>query len=577
MGQATQLSNDYGDTIPTADVVLKSWYPGSVRINTDGPTLATGLLGWGTILGGHPGIWFPLFGFAGGFLPQPGSVAVAIVDYDAIVANGVTAGFGLANDTTAQFGYAPSTGVIATDVTTALTAARLKPFKTLERVGQLLPRWGNDAYLMILAKPRTAGATYRNIANTADQDMSFLGQYSGWRYGILRSSGDFTNSAADKLICGFQVAAGTNAGGYNPTTTTVNSMTVQLAGGGAPALPAETAGFSAITAKRFRFDAATTTGTLRNTCVGVHQNTSTVITPMSNLAAAPVANTDIGYIEEPALRLGNSTLNIGETDTTSTTRFLNIVGVRFLGSSNVISGVGSIRFANCEWLQTARPSALGSLNSSGFYSDETGASIGMGIGYRCETHMHITQTNKVVVNRSGSHDADTLDCASTITMSYGLGCVSPGVNIFGGTGNAPSSGSTVTFNVGNQNNATLRPYRLIGAGMTITSPIGVFVDGIEASGLSNQLVTLAGKGGSITLDHVSSLAGGNANYVLSVQSSVGVTALIGANAAAVGATAGLDVNMAEGVVASFANLAVTDYEDTLGNVVMSSTATKRIV
>src|SRR6185369_11020277 len=105
-----------------------------------------------------------------------------------------------------------------------LTTCSTVAVKTLLKVRELIPAYGNGRRLVLLIKPRASGATYRNAANTADEGIDLSG-VSGYSYFLTRGS-DLTNSTADRItLGGMQAVAGPNgdgsytvAGGGSATT-----------------------------------------------------------------------------------------------------------------------------------------------------------------------------------------------------------------------------------------------------------------------------------------------------------------------------------------------------------------------
>ena len=57
----------------------------------------------------------------------------------------------------------------------SMAAAGAAPMKTLQQLFNVFPKMGNGRIAVIAIKPRAAGATYRNKANTADDDLDLRG------------------------------------------------------------------------------------------------------------------------------------------------------------------------------------------------------------------------------------------------------------------------------------------------------------------------------------------------------------------------------------------------------------------
>lgn len=501
------------------------------------------------------------------FQPQPNGFMVFCVDYDGLVLAG--------NDATAQPGYSPALSTPTATRDAALAAARLTPFKTLEMVGKLLPRFGNNASLLILALPRAAKATYRNGANTADQDMDFLSATYGWKYRLFSATSDFTRSAADKILCGFAVVSGTNPSGYNPTATTANDVPCQNAGGGTATIPSETNGWSTVTGKRIRFDAATATTALRNQCRSVCRNTATKITPGLDTSAAP-STSDVFFVEEPALVLGNAAMDIGPGGTEANFGSgLTIVGVRWTGSSNVITGIGAgLRVAGCESAQTWRPTWLGSLVIRNSYIDELGSTITVGQSMRFETHLHSTIGDNVVVNYHASFAQDIISGLKR-GGNYGLGSNTNGVNLTGSPTSTDNS-DTNSFVIGNQSASTARRLQICraGVGIVMLPGAGANIQGVDFSNLTgNPCISITGYVPMVLIDDIISTDGGNTGVVLDLSAAKKTTVLYGTVTANTAAASGGDAKMSGGAIAAFANLAFNNFPDPGANNLVGAAGT----
>lgn len=587
MAKATTWEMDYGTDTPVNDAYLLSWPAGAIRLNNNPTTLATGLIGWACTVAGHPGTWIPLYVIAGGsFVPAPDSYTVAVVDYDAIIANG-TGGFGTASDATGAFGYAASTGVPATDMATALTAAKLTPFKTLERVGKIMPRYLNGGTLVVMAKPRTAGATYRNMANTVDQPMTFLNHICGGRF-VFRASRNFANDSDDKITCGFQIAGTTNATGYNCTAgaTTLALGTCQLNGGGAPAFPAESTGFSAISGKRIRFDAATTTASLRNATTMVWKNTTTSITLASALAAAPVA-ADIFYIEEPGLRIGSFTHNFGGVHNAGlnqpTPPYFTLAGIAATATgSQYVSFQGNVNWSGLELAAVGAlaPALIdfGRLDARNTYVDEVGATISLGVACRSAGNWFV-QDGLALFYINGCELGVTGHLFFAVGhVDVGRGCfLRSGVFSDGGTGGpghteggtnfvaTTSVGKIPSITASQRLRITNNPASADRGAVDMRIVSGASIQGIDFSNITRPLVKLATQSGRFEIDDLVSPDGGNTDVVLDLTKARDTNAVCGTLVSNTATASAGDIRLAGSVIAPMAGLSLTNYRDNQSN------------
>lgn len=497
-----------------------------------------------------------------------GSFVCVCIDYDGIVLAG--------NDTTGKPGIGAPTGVPATDIATAVTAAQLTPFKTFEQVDLVLPKVGHGATLLVMVKGRTAAATYRNKANTADDAPNFVNGLVGYKRVIVRGTTDFSNSASDQITSGFVPVAGTNAGGYNPTAgATISSIPAQLAGGGAAGFPAEATGFSAISGKRIRFDAATATAALRNICVMVWKNDTTTITPSDDLPAVP-STSDVFYIEEPSAVF--ATINV-----LANYGLLVFAGVRCTGNIFFQTpGTGASQetptVCGAEALLVAA-TAMPYFRTKRSYANELGALVILGYGFRTTSSVNFTDVAGVFI--ASSYHQGSFTISRGLSGAVGAGCFfRQGAQILGINGYAVTGGTTSTpsFVIGLGIIATARRLRVTQSfGIQVLGG-GASVRGLDFANLSTQpLVTLGSSvatngvtGMNVSLDDIVSPDGGNGNVVLGVDKSVRCNVTWGRIAAITATATAGDISMAGGVIAPAAGLATTNYVDSAGNNIMGA-------
>lgn len=576
-----------GTTSPADDdpTLLQTFDAGAFRVNANPVTMATGLLGWFCTVSGHPGTWIELWVTPGVSTAMvPDSFMVFCVDYDAIICNG-TGGFGTSSDTTGRPGYSAPLSTPTLTMAAALAAAKLTPFKTLEGVGKRLPRWGNNGTVVVLVKPRTSGATYRNIANTADEDMNWWSQLAGWKRRLARPTHDFVNDSNDKINAGFQVVSGTNAAGYScgATSSTSNLANILTAAGAAPAFVAQTNGQNALTFKRIRFLNTTPTVALRNATSGIWYNTSTGIVPSDNLPAVPAfvsaghASNDLFVIEEPGWQMGAGTFsapNAGLSfNGSSGGAPSTLVGVRFTATS-IPTGPGSLAVAGFEMSAgTLAPTNLADFVAKRTYEDELGTSIAVGTGYRIVAFQPVNVGN-VVVSSSCETTRASVGWFGVSRFQYGACC-------FSGHGmqhdSSPAVQPTMTTlngagkRVGSTGSATQRRFRISSptSAPGIEAVASMQIRGVDISGCVGPAIRCIGSP-TVSIDDVVSTDGGNTDVVLDMSTSFHGVAVVGAiTANTITATAG-EIKMSGPALGTLASLAATNLTDNRGNDVIGS-------
>lgn len=504
----------------------------------------------------------------------PGQFAVVCIDYDGRVLAG--------NDTTGAVGIGP-------DLTTALNKAKLTPFKTYERAAQVIPANGNGANLYVLGKGRTSSATYRNMANTADQTGAWKNSLVNYNRICTGSTGDFSDTTFDRIQAGFVTASGMNAGGYNPTgTPTTLVISCQLAGGGAANLPAETGApnTSTITGLRIRFDPNTATVALRNVCGGIWKNTTSQITLMIPLGTAP-STSDVFYIETTELQFGSGTCHLADV---SSGGFYSISGERYTAATTIAgSGTSSLALSACECTSTLSMLRLGNLTIGPNRFDPTGGSVGVGVAGR------YSAASSSAINVS---EVAALPSCSSVAIVAGAMNILRGVGYYSNLGagsvfalglnDAQGSGVGSNSIVSNQLpqrtigaaafGATANVLRIcgnssFGAGILLNSN-GVGIRGVDISAQTGPIVQLGGpqtvaQSQALSVDDLRSTDGNNTGPVLKLggQNSTVRWGFSIANTA----TAARDIDMSNGAaVCTFAGLATTNYFDDQGNNVVGS-------
>lgn len=272
-------------------------------------------------------------------------------------------------------------GYVEATTGSTLTTCSAVAVKTLTKARLLIPSNGNGRSLVLLIKPRAAGATYRTPGNVADDTLNLTGAV-GYAYLGVRGSTDLTNSASDRITLGaIQPVAGPGGSGAFTVAAGATTSVFSVSAGSFGAT-------DAVVGYRFRFDAATTTAALRNVACFINANTGTQITCGTNITA-PAAG-DIGYVEQPGVRMAaliNSLDQVAvvagiactSTTTASSTWFPN--GSEFAFYEN--TGASDNQVLTTVFYPTATINAYGGTITVGrLYDDETSAQVAVGFGLR---------------------------------------------------------------------------------------------------------------------------------------------------------------------------------------------------
>lgn len=189
-----------------------------------------------------------------------------------------------------NIGYIDATeGSTFTSLQTAPVA-----LKTLERLTQLLPRFGNGRKVVVLIKSRALGSKYRNIANTADDILDLRG-HAGYEYEIYRGSTDLTNSTTDRVFCGgVQNPVGPDAGGAYTISSVTDVFTFGIS---TTPWVANT-----LNGRRVRF-AADASAPYANQCISIQTNSTGGIVLMERISATLPLVGDKFYIETPGVQV----------------------------------------------------------------------------------------------------------------------------------------------------------------------------------------------------------------------------------------------------------------------------------
>jgi hypothetical protein len=256
--------------------------------------------------------------------------------------------------------------------------------KTFTKLFQIVPLLGNNRIMVVLVKPRAAGATYLDDDGVT-QSVCDWSNLSGYKTILRRGSTDLTNSVADRLQCGFITAlAGPNGDGsfsvLAGATSTVWSVT------GTP-LTAE----PALTGYRTRFTGNVTAG-LANVSTNITINTTSQIT--AGTAITVPATGDNFIIEKPGVAVAQW-IDAAASPSRTISATATAPAIRDVGIMVKAATAGSLQFSGaprticgCEQDNTAAANVLrisdcdfASCSSS--YNDETETARLVGNSIRC--------------------------------------------------------------------------------------------------------------------------------------------------------------------------------------------------
>jgi hypothetical protein len=442
--------------------------------------------------------------------------------------------------------------------------------KTWDYLFTILPRFGNGRNLVILVKPRTLGATYRNTANTSDAvvDLSAL---QGYNKVIVRASATLLNDVTDrKRVGGIIAAAGPNgdqswtcAGGATTTTLTVS----------AGSLPTDlnAAGF------RARFSGNTTVG-LTDVSRTIHSSLAGTLT-FSTVGTACAAG-DTFFIEKPGVVVDRALLGAWAV-AQSSSAFVGIATVSAATnnlSMGTAAGTFTLAFIHLNGaaganFQTNFGGGTGNIVMGDTYVDEGGATLTTG-GNRFIGSILFRWFPGLVLIDSSSFLLQT---------SRSLDYVGPGQLWIGVGGAVTFAGGVVLSacgSIGGKDN-TFQPPVIMGRAQTPTLPrTRVLGNGLTLAG-AVSLVACSGvvagvdiTGGSYAI-RVTDVGG---SWFVSDTTGTGSTAGVSLglafdhsfNVNTSNTTFAGGLELAGGAIAAVADLALTNVVDENGNRIQSS-------
>lgn len=463
----------------------------------------------------------------------------------------------------------------------SLADAGTKAVKTLEHLRMIFPKFGYARKAVVAIRSRAGGATYRNIADTADDDIDFLQGVYGYEHLLVRgtdtiaSAGSvaFANDLNDKIAAGARLVPGTSAAGYNPAgVITASDFDVLPA-----TLPAE----PAVIGKRIRFDAATPTVALRNATSMIWLNTASHIMLGVNLPAVPTA-ADTFYIEEPGVAVGRVLMKSSNPNSVAVppsfaVQGVTVAGVRTVAAATAIvvrGAAGFLSLAFCETPAAATISVsvsnVGDFRLQPSYTDEatTPATITVGASLR---------TDGLAVSGATNFSASSFACITfrpqvlnVTQFSVGSGSYSFAGILVQGSGLAAAPATAVGgTSVGSLGSATSRRMRSLSpfSGTEIAVIFSnVLIHGVDLTGAgASALISVNGVGCSVAI-HDAVGSAGNTGSGLSLLSARDCSVLMGTlGANTFTGAVGQDIQGAGPVFYIHADYARTDLRDNQGN------------
>lgn len=461
----------------------------------------------------------------------------------------------------------------------AVPGATLVPtgiaLKTLERLRQLMPTYGNGLRCAILIKPRAAFANYLKIDGVTQDDLD-LRKYVNYQPLLVRGSSDLTNTTADRVSCGFLTAyAGPGAAGE--FTVGVGSTTSNIVVGSA--LPAEDAtGQSAISFFRVRF----LTGALAGTCAWIYSNDTGNIVPGVNTASAPV-NGDTFLIERPGVRVqsyfdslfqriakGESVNNFFRSVTAGicvTNTANGTVQLAGAGADGTLCGFEGV--STTATMFNYPGTQLTEFTNT--YRDESGTLRNLGMGMRWVGGGSLGPTT---FQSFATAFVNTTTQFAIASGRYNIGTTA-GPVYFGkfplisavneGIGQVANSALLIPVNTIGRllGISTFQRTRIYVGAITSRLSVSCRVSGVNFFGASVPVLSVQGTGLNISVEDV--IGTGNTDYVMNLDLATDCVVSWGqVTANTITATLG-DITSANSGIATFAQLAYTGWIDKRGN------------
>jgi len=273
----------------------------------------------------------------------------------------------------------------------SMALAGATPLKTLEELQIRVPTVGKDRRIMVALKPRAAGATYRNKANSADALLEL--SLDSYRYVGIRGSSDFSDDAADKILAGGILEPTGLGPNVDSSWTVATGSTISLT-----VAAGLTTGLS-LRGTRIRFKGNITAG-LANECVGIQQSADGItLVFMQATSVTPVAGDEF-FIEKPGVVIDSMLVNLGDT---STAQSGALVGIHSVAGSGIDRLLWNWQAAfQLSFMRFAHPVTIygGQLQTRDDYPDQDLVSVQTGYGVRAESNFVVPRGDLVSVGES---------------------------------------------------------------------------------------------------------------------------------------------------------------------------------
>jgi hypothetical protein len=445
-------------------------------------------------------------------------------------------------------------GYVEATTGSTLTTCPTLAVKTLAKATTLVPSVGNNRSLVMLIKPRAAGATYRNALNTADEglDLSNVAGYSGL---VVRAS-DLTNSTSDgKELAALVAVAGPGGSGSYSVAAGGTTQVFTVSAGSLGSTDADVGW-------RWRFDILTTTAALRDVSCSIAANTATQVTCGSLLGTAPVLG-DTGFVERPAVRMASWTApRFGTVESAG----IDVTGT---ASGNFRAGAGGdYSFwelngnTTTTVLRTATVPTL-FLNFSSSYQREDGTFPGVGSGIRANTGVLAT----AAPGSLGVQNSAFVHATAAVTLSSLQGAIGSGTCYFANGASiqyvAPQSGTGFTATVGGS--ASTRRMRVVGGTLRLVGY--VTATSIDITNATTAAITLGGSSvdtGRVGRFVIDDVVGSTGNTGVGIDGSTLYSSDVIVNSATTVTGTSGDLKLAVNVTATAADLLLSNVVDANG-------------